>query len=135
MANTIQLAVVAPDRSVVEEPATSVIAPGLEGYFGVMAGHVPLVAALRPGLVEYQDTNNQRNFVAIGGGFAEVTPERVTILAESAHRATEIDIAEAEEALEMARKALRGEESTMTAEQATLEMERAMTRIKAAKKA
>ncbi|HMS55437.1 MAG TPA: ATP synthase F1 subunit epsilon [Fimbriimonadaceae bacterium] len=132
MAKTFQLAVVAPDRSVMDEPVQSVMAPGAAGYFGVLGGHEPTIFALRAGLVEFMDTNNQRHFIAVSGGFAEVTPERVTILADAAERASDIDIARAERALEEARKSLRGE-GTVSREEATQEMERAMARIKAAR--
>lgn len=134
MSKEFSLSIVAPDRSVVEDQAVSVIAPGSEGYFGVMAGHVPMVAALRAGIVEYLDAKNQRNHVAIGGGFAEVSGQRLTILADSAALATEIDVKEEELRLERARKALRGEDSEMTSAEATEEIERAMARIRAAKR-
>lgn len=127
------LSVVAPDRSVVEERVTSVTAPGEEGYLGVWAGHEPLIAGIKTGVLEYTDSASNRRFVAIGGGFAEVTPERVTILADSAELATEIDASEAERTLEEARKALRGESSTMSKEEATREIELAMSRIRAAR--
>ncbi len=134
MAIQFQLSVVAPDRSVVDEQVTAVVAPGSEGYFGVLAGHIPLIAALKPGLVEFSDANNQRHYVSVSGGFAEVTPTKVTILADAAERAADIDVSRAERALEEARKALRGEASGVTAEQATAELDRAMNRIKAAKR-
>jgi F-type H+-transporting ATPase subunit epsilon len=133
MAHDFRLSVVAPDRSVVEETVTSVIAPGANGYLGVMAGHVPLIAALRPGVLEYLDGNNQRHYVHVGGGFAEVTPTRVTILADEAERAQDIDVAKAEEVLERARRALRGEHSDMTTGEAVLEMDRALNRVRAAR--
>lgn len=133
MANEFKLSVVAPDRSVVEEPVSDVILSGSEGYFGVWAGHAPMITALRPGLLEYMDKNNQRHYVAISGGFAEVTGERVTVLADAAERAKDIDVARAERALEQARKALRGEVTGITNEDATAELERAMNRINAAK--
>ena len=135
MAREFLLSVVAPDKSVVEEPATSLVAPGTEGYFGVWAGHVPLIAALRPGLLEYSDQGGTRHHVYIGGGFAEVTGDRVTILADEAERADKIDLASAEKALEEARKALRGESTAMSADDAVLEVERAMNRIRAARAA
>src|SRR5579871_1584590 len=94
------LTVVAPDRAVVEESVTSVIAPGVEGYFGVLAGHAPIIAALRPGLVEYLDPIGTRHYIYVGGGFAEVGTNGVTVLADEAARAKDIDIAKAEEALD-----------------------------------
>src|SRR5438045_3477800 len=110
---TFKLSVVAPDRSVVEEDVSSVVAPGTEGYFGVLVGHSPLIAALKPGLVEYLDAANARRYVYVGGGFAEVRGDRVTILADEAAPATEIDLSEAEHRLDEARKALRGEDSSV----------------------
>jgi F-type H+-transporting ATPase subunit epsilon len=133
MPKEFQLSVVAPDRMVVEETVTSVIAPGQEGYFGVQAGHVPLIAALRSGILEYVDTTNNRHYVYTGGGFAEVAAERVTVLADEAQRATEIDVSSAENALEASRRALRGEDSSMTTEEAVVEVERAINRMKAAR--
>ncbi len=135
MATQFLLSVVAPDHSVVEENVDSIIAPGTEGYFGVWAGHVPMIFALRPGLVEYQDSSTNRHYIYVGGGFAEVRADRVTVIADEAERATDIDIARAEAHLEQARKALRGEDSSVDSHDAVLEVERAVSRIKAARAA
>lgn len=135
MPSDFHLSVVAPDKSVVEEEVRSVVAPGSEGYFGVMAGHVPLVFALKPGLLEYRDPSGNAHFVYIGGGFAEVQPTKVTVLADEAQLAKEIDLAEAEQQLESARRALRGEESNLNSMDAVVEIERAMSRIRAARSA
>jgi len=133
MATQFLLSVVSPDKAVVEEQVSAIVAPGTEGYFGVMAGHVPIIAALRPGLIEYSDASSNRHYVYIGGGFAEVQPDRVTILADEAERAQDIDISRAEHSLEEARKALRGEESSLTSSDAVMEVDRAVNRIKAAR--
>jgi F-type H+-transporting ATPase subunit epsilon len=127
------LSVVAPDRSVVEDQVISVTAPGVEGYFGVMAGHIPMIAALKPGILEYLDSHNQRHFVYTGGGFAEVTAGRVTILADEASKASEIDISDAENRLEHARRTLRGEGEDIDTAQAVLEIDRAIARLRAAR--
>ena len=100
MARAFHLSIVAPDRSVVETEVHSVVAPGLDGYFGVMAGHQPLIAALRPGILEYLDTANNRRYVAVGGGFAEVTGEHVTVLADDAVPSHEIDLSKAPQPLQ-----------------------------------
>jgi F-type H+-transporting ATPase subunit epsilon len=134
MAREITLSIVAPDKEIATEQVTGVIAPGTEGYFGVQAGHVPLVAALRPGLLEYVSNDGRRHYVYVGGGFAEVRPDRVTILADEAQRAPEVDLERAQEDVELARQALRGE-GQMTTEEATLEVERALARLKAARQA
>lgn len=135
MARDFTLSVVAPDKSVVDERINSLIAPGVEGYFGVQAGHISLVTALKPGLLEYLDGSGTRHFIYIGGGFAEVQPEKVTVLADEAQRAKDIDISDAEKRLESARRQLRGEESATSQEDAVLELERAMSRLRAARSA
>ncbi|MBX3117983.1 MAG: F0F1 ATP synthase subunit epsilon [Fimbriimonadaceae bacterium] len=133
MAKAFDLSVVAPDRSVVEDQAVSVIIPGAEGYFGVQAGHIPMIAALKAGVMEYTIPSGLRSYISVGGGFAEVVGTKVTILADAAERADEIDIQRAQEALEKARRALKGEDSSMTSEEATAALDRAMTRVRAAK--
>ncbi|HTQ09693.1 MAG TPA: ATP synthase F1 subunit epsilon [Fimbriimonadaceae bacterium] len=133
MANDFTLSVVAPDHSVVEEQVVSVVAPGAEGYFGVMAGHVPLIASLKPGILEYLDAHNQRHYIYAGGGFAEVTATRVTILADEAAKAKDIDVAEAERRLDDARNVLRGGLGSVDTEHAVLELDRAIARLRAAR--
>lgn len=135
MAKEFALSVVAPDREVVGESVTSVIAPGTSGYFGVLADHLPLVASLKPGLLEYLDGSGQRHFVYVGGGFVEVKNNKVTVLADEAARARDIDLSRAESDLENARRALRGEDTEITSEQAVLEVEKAVQRIRAARTA
>lgn len=133
MATEFALSIVAPDKSVTETTAVSVVIPGSEGYFGVMAGHVPLVAAMKPGLLEYTNGGNERHHVYVGGGFVEVTGARVTVLADEADVAGEVDLAHAEYMLAEARKALRGESSTVPSQNASQELEKAMNRIRAAR--
>lgn len=132
MSAAFSLSVVAPDRKVVETMVTSVVAPGTEGYLGVMAGHIPMIVSLKPGLLEYKG-DGQEHFVAIDGGFMEISGTSVIVIAEGAVLAKEVDIKAAEAELEEARKALRGESSSMTSEEATAAMDRAMNRIKAAR--
>lgn len=133
MAREFKLSVVAPDRTVVEQSVQSLIAPAVEGYMGVLAGHVPMIVALKPGIVEYKDSGGQTKHVAIGGGFLEVSGESAIVLADSARLAHEIDVKEEEERLESARRALRGEATGMSQEEATLEVDLAISRIRAAK--
>jgi len=89
------LSIVTPSRAVLEIEADAVVAPGSEGEFGVLPGHAPLLAALKPGIVRYTAGGNTRRLV-IGGGFAEVTQERMTVLAPTAESPEQIDPAEAE---------------------------------------
>ena len=134
MAKPFKLSVVAPDRTVFEDMVHSAIVPGVNGYLGVLADHEPSIVALKTGVVEYIDLNDQRHSVSISGGFLEVGGTSAIVLADTAERATEIDIARAERALEEARRALRGEDTTVTSAQAAAELERAMNRVKAAKR-
>jgi F-type H+-transporting ATPase subunit epsilon len=129
---SITLSVVAPDRTVVETETNSVIAPGTEGYLGVQAGHIPMIVSLTNGLLEYQ-TPTGKEYVAVQGGFMEISDNKVIVIADHAQAAADIDLKEAEQELEEARKALRGESSTMTSQDATAAIERAMTRIRAAR--
>src|SRR5688500_20120487 len=89
------LEIVTPDRSVVAERVDEVEIPGAEGYFGVLPGHTPLLAALKVGELWFRK-GTEKYYLSIAFGFAEVLPDRVTILAELAERADEIDIARAE---------------------------------------
>jgi F-type H+-transporting ATPase subunit epsilon len=132
MAREFTLSVVSPDQSVVEQLVTSVVAPGTEGYFGIQAGHISLVAALKPGLLEYK-ANNQTGYIYIGGGFAEVRPDKMTVLADEASLAEELSVEKAEQMLERARKELRSDTGTMTQSDAVQEVERAIQRLRAAR--
>jgi F-type H+-transporting ATPase subunit epsilon len=91
------LEIVTPDRRVVTEKVDEVEIPGAEGYFGVLPGHTPLLAMLQVGELWYRK-GNETVHLAIAFGFAEVLPDRVTILAQFAEKADEIDIARAEAA-------------------------------------
>ncbi|MBS1724540.1 MAG: ATP synthase F1 subunit epsilon [Armatimonadetes bacterium] len=133
MAKLFKVSVVAPDRTVFEDEVASIIAPGVTGYFGVMADHEATIIALRSGVVEILDSTNQREHVAITGGFLEVSGNHAIILADDARVAKDIDIAEEQRLLEEARRALRGESSEFTQEQAQHELDRAMARLKAVK--
>jgi len=134
MATEFALSVVAPDREVVSTMAISLVAPGVDGYFGVLAGHIPVVSALKPGILEYLDPSNNRHHVYVGGGFVQVDGTSVTVLADEARNASDLDVSEAEKALEAARKGLRGDEdATMTQAEAVVEIERATARLKAAR--
>src|ERR1700758_3508430 len=93
----LQLQIVAADRSLVNERVDEVEIPGSEGYFGVLPGHTALLALLGAGELWYRQ-GQEKHFLSIAFGFAEVQPDRVTILAEQAEKADEIDVARAEAA-------------------------------------
>ena len=81
------------------------------GEFGVLSGHTPFMTALKTGVVRYTDANGTERYVFVSGGFAEALPDKVTILAESAERRSEIDIDRARAAMERAEKRLAEERS------------------------
>lgn len=99
------LEVVTPDRLVLSTEADVVVLPGVEGQFGVLPGHIPFLSALEIGEMYYKSAG-KTEFLAVNGGFAEVTGEKVTIVAESAEVGREIDVERAKRALERAEKRL-----------------------------
>ena len=129
-----KLSVVAPDQTVFEDTVSSVTVPGVEGYMGIMSSHEPIIAALEHGVVECRLNSGEVTSIAITGGFLEASDNKVIILADTAVRATDIDVAQAERELEEARRALRGESSSVTSGQAEETMRKAMVRIRAARK-
>jgi F-type H+-transporting ATPase subunit epsilon len=92
MADTITFDLVSPERLLLSTDADMVTIPGADGYMGVMAGHMPLVSTLRPGMIDVQAGGKDERFF-IRGGFAEVSPTKVTVLAEEAIPMSEMDIA------------------------------------------
>ncbi|MFZ1060446.1 MAG: F0F1 ATP synthase subunit epsilon, partial [Candidatus Rokuibacteriota bacterium] len=96
-----------PNRLVVSEDVDEVVAPGLQGYFGVLPGHVPFLTSLQSGEVSYRIGRTEQ-YLAVSGGFAEVQGDRVTILAERAERPEEIDRERAERARQRAERRLQG---------------------------
>jgi F-type H+-transporting ATPase subunit epsilon len=132
MAETIQLEVVTPERQVVDEQAEYIEIPALTGYIGVLPGHAPLIAELAVGEINYRTGSNVKR-LAVAWGFAEVLPQKVTILAETAERAEEIDVSRAEAAKQRAEDALRtaGVEGNPDAQAA---LQRATARIEVAGK-
>jgi F-type H+-transporting ATPase subunit epsilon len=97
MAETLQLEIVTPERLVVSEPAEYIEIPGETGYLGILPGHAPLISEVAPGELTYR-VGNQTKRLAVAWGFVEVLQTKVTILAEAAERAEEIDTARAEAA-------------------------------------
>lgn len=91
MADKVRFELVSPERLLVSAEADMVVVPGGEGDFGVLAGHAPVISTVRPGVVEVHDEGKDPERIFITGGFAEVTPERLTVLADEAVRVAEMD--------------------------------------------
>jgi F-type H+-transporting ATPase subunit epsilon len=94
---SIELQIVTPDTLIVREQVDEVEVPGTEGYFGVLPGHTPMLASLAVGEMWYRK-GQEKTYLSLAYGFAEVLPDRVTILAQLAERAEDIDPVRAEEA-------------------------------------
>jgi F-type H+-transporting ATPase subunit epsilon len=92
MAENIHLEVVTPEKIVVSEDAQIVASPGSLGEFGVLSGHTPFLTTLKAGIIRYTDANGKEHYVFVSGGFAEALPDKVTVLAESAEKRSDIDL-------------------------------------------
>ncbi len=127
------LEILTPDRIVYSGEATYLRAPGTEGSFGVLANHIPFLTTLDIGEVEVE-IGNKKRFFAISGGFAEVLNNTVSILAETAEAAEDIDVNRANEAKERAEKRLREHLAEVNVARARIALTRALTRLKVASK-
>ena len=106
MTDTVEFELVSPQRLLKSEPVEMVVVPGVEGDFGVLPGHSLLIATVRPGVIDIHEGGQVRESIFVAGGFAEVSPERCTVLAEEAVPVADIDKAAAEKRLEDAKAAL-----------------------------
>lgn len=109
----ILLELATPTRLVVSEEVEEVVAPGVEGYFGVLPGHTPFLTSLQSGEVSYRSGRTEQ-YLAVSGGFAEVQGDRVIILAETAERPEEIDRERAAQARQRAERRLAGKTAEET---------------------
>jgi F-type H+-transporting ATPase subunit epsilon len=124
----IDLQIVTPDRLIVNEQVDEVQIPGTEGYLGVLPGHTPLLTALSIGEMWYRK-GQEKTHLSIAGGFAEVLPDRVTLLATLAERPEEIDVARAEAARQRAEQRLAQARSDVDYERARLALQKSIIRL------
>ncbi|MBT2583787.1 F0F1 ATP synthase subunit epsilon [Planococcus sp. ISL-109] len=125
---TISVNIVTPDGPVYDSDVSMVIAVTATGEMGVLPGHIPTVAPLGIGAVRLKKENSTE-LVAVSGGFLEIRPEKVTILAQSAESATEIDLARAQESAKRAEALLHARKDEIDYKRAELALKRAMNRI------
>jgi F-type H+-transporting ATPase subunit epsilon len=130
----IQLQIVSADRSLLNETVDEVVIPGFDGYFGVLPGHTPLLAVLQVGELWYRQ-GQEKHYVSIAFGFAEVLPDRVTILAQIAETADEIDLTRAEAAKKRAEERLARPTVDMDAERARISLLKSLIRLQVATRA
>ena len=130
----LQLQIVSVDRSLVNERVDEVEIPGADGYFGVLPGHTPLLALLGAGELWYRQ-GQEKHYLLLAFGFAEVGPDQVTILAHIAEKAEEIDVARAEEAKRRAEERLSRPMVDMDAERARIALMKSLIRLQVSTRA
>jgi len=133
---SIELVIVTPERQLLREKTVEVQLPGEGGYLGILPGHAPLITELGIGELSYHDASGKESeHIALIQGFAEVLPDRVTVLAETAERAEEIDVQRAKDALARAEKRLAANnDPNIDWDRAKIALQRALIRIQVATK-
>ena len=134
MASQLTLSIVTPERELVRVQVDEVELPGSEGYFGVLPGHTPLLATLTVGRLTYR-SGTDTQVLAIAFGFAEVLPDAVTVLAQMAERAEDIDVARAEAARTRAEERLARTEADLDYDRARTALDKAVLRLQVASRA
>jgi len=128
------LEIVTPERALVSEQVDEVQLPGSEGYFGVLPGHTPLLATLQVGELWYR-LGQDKHYLAVAFGFAEVLPERVTVLAQIAERPEDIDVPRAEAAKKRAEERIARPQVDADFERARIAMMKSLIRLQVAARA
>jgi F-type H+-transporting ATPase subunit epsilon len=134
MADTFELEIVTPDKLLVRERVEQVQIPGKTGELGVLPGHAPLITTLTIGEISYREGTNT-HYLSVAWGFAEVLPNKVTILADTAERAEEIDLKRAQEAKARAEEALKRSAADLDFDATLYALHRADVRISVAARA
>lgn len=129
-----KLSIVTPEQIFYDDEIDSLVAPGTEGYLGVLSNHAPLITSLKPGRIEFRDKEAKAHVVSISKGFLEVSANTASILCDAAENAGEIDVARAQKAFDRAKERLGGEGKLHSDEldisRAKEALERAKNRLK-----
>jgi F-type H+-transporting ATPase subunit epsilon len=133
MTDTFQLEIVTPEKLVMKDVAEEMQIPGKNGYLGILPGHAPLITELAVGEISYRNGGSIYR-LAVAWGFAEVLPDKVTILAEIAERAEEIDVKRAAAAKERAEQRLKSGDPNVDFPRAQVALQKAETRLDVAEK-
>jgi len=134
MADQLTLSIVTPEREIVRTQIDEVELPGTEGYFGVLPGHTPMLATLTVGRLTYR-TGQESQVLAVAFGFAEVLPDTVTVLAQMAERAEDIDLSRAESSRQRAEARLARPDPDLDYARARTALDKAMLRVQVASRA
>jgi F-type H+-transporting ATPase subunit epsilon len=132
MADVLQLEIVTPERLVEKDTVQEIQIPGKNGYLGILPGHAPLITELGVGEITYK-ADGMEYHVAVAWGFAEVLPDKVTVLAETAERAEDIDTERARKAKDRAEERLRSASGEVDYQRALVALDRANVRLEVAK--
>ena len=130
---TMRLEIATAERVVYSEDVEILVAPGMDGQLGILPNHAPLLTALQPGEIRVV-REGEESYMAVSGGFLEVMANRVTILADTAERAEEIDIERAEEAMQRAQERIESSVSAMDLQRALASIRRSQARLLAARR-
>lgn len=130
---SLKFEIVTAERVVYSDEVNMVIAPGIVGELGILPHHTPLLTTLQPGEVRIRK-NGEETSMFVSGGFLEVMPDKVVILADTAERAEEIDTARAEEAKHRAEEKLAERTTTVDAARAEAALRRSLMRLKVAQR-
>ena len=128
MAEVFQLEIVTPEKKVVETTAEEVQIPGKNGYLGILPGHAPLITELSVGEITFRENSIEQK-LAVAWGFAEILPNKVTILAETAERPSEINVERARQAKERAEQRLTSGDTAVDVNRALDALHRAQARL------
>jgi F-type H+-transporting ATPase subunit epsilon len=128
LADTFQLEIVTPEKKVVETAAEEAQIPGKNGYLGILPGHAPLITELSVGEITFCENSTEQR-LAVAWGFAEVLPNKVTILAETAERPSEIDVERAQKAKDRAEQRLTSGDTAVDVDRALDALHRAQVRL------
>lgn len=131
--SSVKLDIVTAERVVYSDDIDVVVAPGVEGQLGILPHHAPLMTTLQAGELRVRK-GGEEFFLAISGGFLEVRPDRIIVLADAAERAGEIDVARAEEAKRRAEEQLKQQPPGVDAAQAEAALRRSLVRLKVAER-
>jgi F-type H+-transporting ATPase subunit epsilon len=134
LSTKIRLEIVTPDRALINEEVDEVELPGAEGYFGVLPGHAPLLSSLQVGELWYR-IGQEKRYLAVAFGFVEVLPQQVTVLAQVAERAQDIDVARAEAARRRAEDRIARPRPDMDFERARVALMKSLIRLQVASRA
>jgi F-type H+-transporting ATPase subunit epsilon len=132
VSDTFQIEIVTPTKLLVKDAAEEAQIPGLSGYLGILPGHAPLLTELAVGTITYKASGTTHT-LSVAWGFAEVLPDKLTILAEAAERPQEIDVARAQQAKDRAEERLKSNDPQVDYRRAEDALQRAETRLNVAK--